>query len=142
VQAGKSAQLFGEPEQLHSYSYTPDVAAGLVALGSRPGTEGVWMLPVQPAESTSQVVARFAAALGKRIPTTSVPTWMLRALGVFHPMVREMAEMTYQWKQPYVVDDRKFRRTFGFGPTPWEAAIAATIDWARATYAKDLARAA
>lgn len=141
VLAGKSAQLFGEPEQLHSYSYTPDVAAGLVALGSRP-TEGVWMLPVQPAESTTEVVARFAAALGKRIPISVVSTWMLRALGVFHPMVREMAEMTYQWKQPYVVDDRKFRAAFGFGPTAWEPAIAATIDWARATYGKPVARAA
>lgn len=142
VLAGRSAQVFGEPEQLHSYSYTPDVAAGLVALGSRPGTEGVWMLPVLPAESTTEVTARFAAALGQRIPVSVVPTWMLRAVGVFHPMVREMVEMTYQWKQPYVVDDRKFRAAFGFGPTAWEPAIAATIDWARSTYGKDVARAA
>lgn len=56
--------------------------------------------------------------------------------------VREMAEMTYQWKQPYVVDDRKFRATFGFGATAWEPAIDETIAWARATYGVPAARAA
>ena len=135
VIAGKSAQLFGDPDQLHSYSYTPDVARGLVALGSRPGTEGVWMLPVQPAETTRAVVERFAKALGREIPISTVPTWVLRALGVFQPMMREMAEMTYQWKQPYVLDDAKFRKTFDIAPTPWNEAVAETLSWARATYA-------
>lgn len=41
-------------------------------------------------------------------------------------MMRELAEMTYQWKQPYVVDDAKFRATFGFGATPWDESIGVT----------------
>ncbi|MBS2014804.1 MAG: NAD(P)H-binding protein [Deltaproteobacteria bacterium] len=139
VLAGKSAQLFGDPQQRHAYSYTPDVAAGLVALGSRPGTEGVWMLPVQPAETTAQVVARFGAALGQRIAISPVPTWVVRAMGVFDPTMRELAEMTYQWKQPYVVDDGKFRQAFGFGPTPWDEAIETTVAWARAARSTRLA---
>ena len=134
VMAGKSAQLFGDPDQLHTYSYTPDVARGLVALGARANTEGVWMLPVQPAESTRAVVARFSAALGHDIPISTVPTWVLRAVGLFQPLMREMAEMTYQWKQPYVVDDRKFRAEFGMAPTPWDEAVKETVRWANATW--------
>ncbi len=142
VLAGKSAQLFGDPDQLHSYSFTPDVARGLVALGSRADTRGVWMLPVQPAESTRAVVGRFAAALGREIAVSAVPTWVLRAAGIFDPMMRELAEMTYQWKQPYVVDDATFRRTFGIGPTGWDDAVAQTLAWARATWETPRARAA
>jgi nucleoside-diphosphate-sugar epimerase len=142
VLAGKSAQVFGDPDQVHSYSFTPDVAAALVALGSRPGTEGTWMLPVQPAASTRALVERVARALGHEIAISSIPTWLLRGVGVFAPMLRELAEMTYQWKQPYVVDDTKFRRAFDLTPTAWDDAIAQTVDWARATWATPRAHAA
>lgn len=136
VLVGRSAQLFADPDQLHTYSYTPDVARGLVELGARAGNEGVWMLPAQPAETTRAVVARFAAALDREIAITTVPTWLLRIVGVFSPTMRELAEMTYQWKQPYVVDDSKFRTTFGVHPTPWKEAIAITLAWACGTWGK------
>jgi nucleoside-diphosphate-sugar epimerase len=142
VLAGKAGQVFGDPDQLHSYSFTPDVARGLVALGSRPDTHGVWMLPVQPAETTRAVVARFAAALGREIRLEAVPTWLLRALGLLNPTLRELAEMTYQWQQPYVVDDTKFRQAFALEPTPWDDAVAQTLAWAGATYASAAAQAA
>jgi hypothetical protein len=34
--------------------------------------------------------------------------------------------MTYQWKVPYVPDDRRFRAAFGVEPTPAAEAVAAT----------------
>jgi nucleoside-diphosphate-sugar epimerase len=134
VFANKSVEVFGDPRELHTYSYTGDVAAGLVALGSRTDAHGVWMLPVAPAESTGALIGRFSRALGRPIRTMQVPTWLLRGVGVFQPMMRELAEMTYQWKQPYVVDDAKFRATFGFGATPWDESIGATTAWAKATW--------
>lgn len=133
ILAGKSAQLFGDPDELHSYSYTPDVARGLVALG-RARASGVRMLPVQPAETTRAVVARFARALDREVAIQSVPTWLVRAIGLFDPQMRELAEMTYQWKQPYVVDDTKIRTELGLAPTPWDDAMATTIAWAQAKW--------
>jgi nucleoside-diphosphate-sugar epimerase len=134
VFADRAVEMFGDVDQLHSYSYIPDVAAGLVALGSRANAQGVWMLPVQPAESTRALVDRFSRALGRRIKTLEVPTFVLRAVGVFQPMMREIAEMAYQWKQAYVVDDAKFRATFGFGATPWDEQIGVTAAWAEAKW--------
>jgi nucleoside-diphosphate-sugar epimerase len=132
--AGKTAQVFDDPDQLHSYSYIPDVAAGLVALGSSEAVRGVWMLPVLPAETTRDVIARFSRSLGRDIGLSNLPTWLLRTIGVLYPMAREVAEMTYQWEQQYVLDDAKFRATFGFGATPWDTAIADTIAWAGSVY--------
>lgn len=134
VLRGKSAQVFGDPDRLHTYSYTPDVAAALVELGAREDARGVWMLPVQPAETTRAVIDRFARAAGQAISVSSVPNWMLCAVGVFQPTMRELAEMTYQWRQPYVIDDAKFRGAFVTRPTPWDEAIAKTLAWGRATY--------
>jgi nucleoside-diphosphate-sugar epimerase len=134
VLAGRSAQLFGDPDQPHSYSFTPDVARGLVALGSRSDARGIWMLPVQPAESMRTLVGRFASALGRAIALEPVPTWLMRVIGIVNPTMRELAEMTYQWKRPYLVDDAKFRRTFSLEPTAWDDAVAQTLAWGRATW--------
>ncbi len=131
ILAGKTAQVFGDPDQPHSYSFSPDVARSLVALGTRPGSNGVWMLPTLPAESTRSVIARFAAALGRNVAIQTVPTAMLRVMGLFSPMLRELAEMTYQWKQPFIVHSDNFQREFFIDPTPWSDAVAQTVMWAR-----------
>lgn len=129
VRAGKSAQLFGDPDQVHSYSYTPDVAAALVTLGAA-RARGLWMLPVQPAETTRALVSRMGTAIGRNIGISTLPSWLLRVIGVVQPMMRELAEMTYQWEQPYVLDDAKFRAAFGEGATPWDHAVVETVRWA------------
>jgi nucleoside-diphosphate-sugar epimerase len=43
--------------------------------------------------------------------------------------------MTYQWEQPYVLDDSKVRRELGLEPTPWDEAIATTVAWANGAHA-------
>lgn len=134
VLAGKPAIVFGDPDQPHSYSYTPDVAAGLVALGLDDDARGVSMLPVQPAEPTRAVIDRFARALDRAIRLRRLPTWALRVIGVGVPLVRELAEMAYQWEQPYRIDDTRFRARYGLTPTPWDEQVAATTRWARSTY--------
>src|SRR4051812_17628605 len=43
---GKTAQVMGDPDQPHSYSYTADVAAALATLGTAAGATGrAWHLP-------------------------------------------------------------------------------------------------
>jgi nucleoside-diphosphate-sugar epimerase len=133
---GRAVECFGDPDQPHSYSYGPDVARALVTLGTDEAAPGrIWHLPVNPAESTRQVIDRFAARLGHPIRIVRIPDWALQAAGVFWPLAREVAEMTYQWKVPYVVDDSAFRTVFGITPTPWDEVVGATLDWARPLYA-------
>ena len=88
---GKAVEVFGDPDLPHAYTYTEDVADGLVALGTRAHAHGVWMLPTLPAGSTRAMVERFERALGQPIPMSRVPSWLLRAAGVAVPMLRELA---------------------------------------------------
>ena len=44
--AGKRADFIGNPDLPHTYSYVPDIAAGLATLGTdERAVEGVWHLP-------------------------------------------------------------------------------------------------
>lgn len=132
VLAGKAAECFGDPDQLHSYTYAEDVVRGLALLGADDRALGeVWHLPTPAAESTRQLNDRVGRALGIDITTTRVPKWLLRGLGLFSPLMRELPEMMYQWEVPYVLDDAKFRRTFGVSATPIELAVDETARWAR-----------
>jgi nucleoside-diphosphate-sugar epimerase len=133
--AGKPGEVFGDPDVPHSYSYVEDVADGLVTLGTDERAKNrIWHLPVNSAEPTRVTIARAGRAIGVELSATRVPTWLLRSLGVFAPMLREIAEMTYQWQAPFVLDDSRFRATFGAEAAPWQPAMAATAAWARAEY--------
>ena len=64
---GKTAQVMGDPDQLHSYSYTPDVAAGLITLGTAPGGDRPDLAP--PGRPTPAPPAR-SSTTSTRSPAT------------------------------------------------------------------------
>jgi nucleoside-diphosphate-sugar epimerase len=49
-------------------------------------------------------------------------------------VLRELAEMNYQWEEPFVMSDRRFRERFGVTPTPLDDGAAATVEWAKRHY--------
>jgi len=136
--AGRRVWSPVDPDALHTYHYIPDVAAGLASLGEAPedALGRAWMLPCQPAGSLRDLVERIAKVLGRPIAVSRVPKPLLRAVGLFVPLVREMNEMLYQWDEPFVVDDRRFRERFGAQPAGLEVAARATLAWARDAYGR------
>jgi hypothetical protein len=134
--AGKTARVLVDPEAIHTYHYIPDVAAGLATLGCA-GAEVYgrpWMLPCAPAGSMRELVARLSRKLGRQIRLGSVPGWLVKAIGVFVPLVWNVGEMLYQWDEPFVVSDRRFRERFGQEPVDVDSAAAATVAWAERHY--------
>lgn len=120
----RAVEVFGNPKLPRSYSYIPDVARGLAVLGTRQESWGhVWHLPVAWSGSTEELVFALAQELGEPARLMRVTDLMLRAIGIFSPMIGAMREMTYQWKAPFVVDDRRFRETFGEQATAADEAI-------------------
>lgn len=134
--AGRGAQVLFDPDVPHAFHYTLDVAAGLATLGDAPDDAygRWWMLQAAPAESTRALITRFSEALGRTIPIERVPGLVLGVMGLFVPILRELAEMRYQWDRPFLVDDRRFRERFGLQPTPLAEGARATVEWAREHY--------
>ncbi len=130
---GKSAQVMGDPDQPHSYSYTPDVAAGLITLATAPGAVGqIWHLPVKETRTTRQLIEQVYALAGTRPRTLAAGRATLRALGLVKPAMREYLHTLYQFTDPWVVDDSRFRAAFGDLATPLDDALATTFAWYRA----------
>jgi nucleoside-diphosphate-sugar epimerase len=138
--AGRTAQVMGDPDRLHSYSYTPDVAAALIALGTSPGTTGqIWHLPVAQPWTTRQIIEHTYRLAGSRPRILAAGRTTLRAIGLVKPAMREYLHTLYQFTDRWVVDDGKFRNAFGDRSTPLDEALAATLAWYRAADAAPLA---
>ena len=135
---GHGGQVIVDPDMVHTYHYIPDVAAGLATLGSASDDAfgKPWMLPCRPAESFRDLVRRLEQPFGRPIPLQAVPDWMQLVMSVFIPPLRETGEMRYQWQEPFVIDDSKFRQRFGALPEDADRAAAATVAWARTHYAR------
>jgi nucleoside-diphosphate-sugar epimerase len=132
--AGKPARTPVDPDTPHTYHFIPDVAAGLAALGEDPDAEGRYMLPCRPAVTTRELIGFMARALGRQADVRRIPPLLLKALGVVVPLLRELDEMAYQWEEPFLVDDGKFRARYGDRSTPLEEAARATAEWGAAAF--------
>ena len=135
--AGKTAYSPYPLDAVHTYHYIPDVAAGLAALGcaSDDVCGAWWMLPCRPAGTLRQLVSRLAAAAGRELPVAQLPRWAVKGMGLVAPIMHELAEMLYQWDEPFVIDDRRFRARFGIQPIDEWTAASDTVAWATAHYA-------
>jgi nucleoside-diphosphate-sugar epimerase len=128
--AGKRADFIGNPDLPHTYSYVPDIAAGLATLGTDGrAVGGVWHLPGPETVTTRQLLELVAGNVGHPVGVRSVPKLAVRALSLFNPMMRELAEMSYEFGEPFVLDTSKYQSTFAPAATPLTTAIAATVAW-------------
>ncbi len=52
---------------------------------------------------------------------------LIRAMGLFDPMMRELPEVAYQLREPFVLDSSAAQRTFALAPTPWDDVLTGVI---------------
>jgi nucleoside-diphosphate-sugar epimerase len=129
---GRRATVMGDPDQLHSYAYTPDVAAGLITLATEPAAVGsVWHLPVTETRTTRQIVEQIYGLAGRRPRMFAAGRTTIRLLGLVQPVMREYLHTLYQFSERWVVDDSRFRTAFGGATTPFDEALATTLEWYR-----------
>lgn len=132
VLAGKKAQIMGNPDLPHTYSYVPDIAAGLATLGVRDEADGrAWHLPNPQTLTTRQFVAKIGEAVGTAGAVSAMPKAMLNVVGLFNGNVRELKEMLYEFEEPFIVDSSAFETAFDQRATDLDEAIAATVAWYR-----------
>lgn len=126
---GKKAQAFGNPDRIHTYTYTPDAARATALLGNTDDAfNQVWHVPTTSEKLTNREwIGLIAKALGTEPRIQSVPRWMVRLLGLFIPVMREFPEMLYQYENDYCFDSSKFENRFGIKATTPEEGIRSLI---------------
>lgn len=127
---GKKANWFMNADKIHSFTYTPDAAKATALLGNTADAwNQVWHLPTDPARITGQqMISLFAREMKQPDKVMVMPMWLLRVLGLFMPLMREMPEMMYQYDRDYFFDSAKFQQRFGIQPTTYENGVKATIE--------------
>lgn len=126
---GKKASWMGDASTLHSFTYTPDAAKATAILGnSEEAFRETWHLPTASPLTGKEWIELTASLFGSQPKYRSVSKGMLRLLGLFIPVMREMPEMFYQYDRDYVFDSSKFERTFDMKPTPAQKAILEIIE--------------
>jgi nucleoside-diphosphate-sugar epimerase len=125
---GKAAQVFGDPDLMHSFTYVPDIARALVSVADSADAFGqAWNVPNAPDRTLHEVLTLVAAHLDRELKVQVMPKWMLSAAGLFNVNAREMKEMLYQWERPFRVDSSKFAERFWADATSFEDGLAATV---------------
>jgi nucleoside-diphosphate-sugar epimerase len=132
--AGRRADFLGNPDLAHTYSYVPDIAVGLATLGTdERGAGQVWHLPGPQTVTTRALLDLVATEVGHPVAVRNVPKLAVRALGLVNPRMRELAEMSYEFEAPFVLDTTKYTTVFGAAVTPLATAVAQTVAWYQTT---------
>lgn len=130
--AGKGAQLLGDPDTPHTYTFIDDFASGLVTLAEHEDALGeVWHIPSAETVTTRRFIEMVFAKLQRPATLNPVPKLVITLLALFVPPMAAVKETSYQREHPWVVDHSKFSHAFGSKPTPHEQAISLTLDWFR-----------
>jgi nucleoside-diphosphate-sugar epimerase len=110
---------------VHTYTFTPDAAVATALLGNTMDAfNQVWHVPTTKERLTSLQWIELAAREARVTPAYQVaPLWLLRILGIFIPVMRELPEMMYQFESDYVFDSSKFEKRFGITATSPEEGI-------------------
>jgi len=130
--SGKPANLLGNIDLPHTYTYIKDFARALVKLSENDKATGqIWHIPNATTMTTRQLVELVEKEIGQSIKIRTAGRLMVTLLGLFNPMIKEVKEMMYEWEHPYIVDHSKYEQTFGIDVTPHEVAIKETVAWYR-----------
>lgn len=128
---GKKAQAFGNIDKIHTYTFTPDAAKATALLGNTADVYNqVWHVPTTKEKlTTRQWIELIANELDVKAKIQKVPTWMIRLLGLFNPVLREFPEMMYQNEMDYFFDSSKFEKRFGITATAPTDGIKIMMDY-------------
>ena len=130
VRQGKGVSVLGRADRPHTWSFTGDVARMLVTAGTDPGAWGrAWHVPSNEPRSQRQVIDDFARAAGVgQVRVGEIPSVVLGGMGLFSPLLREVRETEYQFRDDFVMDSSAAQAAFGLKPAPWEEIVAVTVD--------------
>lgn len=134
---GRLARWPGDPDLPMTACFIGDFGRGLADLGQHPDAAGkVFHVPVPPAITGRRFIGIVCEQAGTTPKVGRFTPGMVRALKLFVPVVREGAELLYQFEQPFLVDDSRIRELTGRAATGWDEATGQTLAWYRADPAR------
>ena len=127
---GKKAQWLCDAKKVHNMGYTPDLAKGTAILGNtHDAYNQIWNLPTDSEKITGEGwINLFAKEMNSSNKYQVLPNWLIKILGFFIPIMKELPEMNYQFDRDYYFDSSKFNKRFNYTPTKNAIAVKQTVE--------------
>jgi len=131
---GGTANVIGPIDTPHEFIFVPDLAETLIALSEKQEAYGsAWNVAGPGLTTTRQFAELVFGAVHQKPRLRVAGKFMLRVLGLFNPLLREIVEMHYLWTTPVKLDDTRLRQLLpNLHKTPYPEGIRQTIDAMRA----------
>jgi nucleoside-diphosphate-sugar epimerase len=129
ILAGKPADLLAPIDTPHEWIYVPDLAPVIADLFERPDAFGTAYNVAGAGILTAREFAtKLCAEANRPLRFREAGPLLLRALGIFNPLMRELVEMSYLNETPVLLNDAKLEGVLGpIRRTPYDAGIRATV---------------
>ncbi len=131
----RTANMIGPIDTPHEFAFVPDVGPVLLDLADRPEAYGRWWHLGGPGTVTQREFAtRVFAAVGRPPKLRVAGKNIVRVMGLFNPLMRELVEMSYLQTTPVVLDDSALQKLLGpVKKTSYEEGIRKTLEAMRST---------
>lgn len=129
LQKNKRPNWLLDIDRKHSFTYTPDAARATAMLGNNTDAYNqVWHLPTDKNTLTvREIINLFSQEMNVNSKPVVLSPLLIKLIGLFVPVMREMPEMLYQYNFDYVFNSRKFDETFGMEATPYREGVRQTV---------------
>ncbi|MEO0061136.1 MAG: hypothetical protein RL343_754 [Actinomycetota bacterium] len=123
----KAAMVIGDPTKKHSWSFIPDIATTMVAASQYRGEwNRVWHVPSGEPKSRVEILNELNALSSSRGKLFVVPQFLLKLMGWFSPLYREVLASSYQFTNDFVIDSVETQKALNVSATPWKEALKLT----------------
>ncbi len=128
---GKRANWLGPASTPHEFLYVPDAAPVLAELAAHEDAYGeAWNLGGAGEITGGEFIQKVYRALGREPKFRSAGRRLLRLMGLFNPLMRELVEMLYLAETPVILDDSKLAARLGrLEKTSYDDGIRQTLKW-------------
>jgi hypothetical protein len=110
ARAGKTADVLAPDTTPHEFIFVDDLAPIIADLFERPDAFGTaYNVAGSGTITTREFVRQLLAADGKPQKTRAAGPAILKLMGLFNPLMRELVEMHYLQTNPVLLDDTKLR---------------------------------
>jgi nucleoside-diphosphate-sugar epimerase len=126
---GTRANWFVDADKKHSFTFTPDAAKATALLGNTDDAYNtVWHLPTDKNALTGrEFISLFSREMNVPNKVFVMPVWVIKIVGLFVPVLKEMREMMYQYDRDYFFDSSKFEKRFKISPTTYSEGVRQTV---------------
>lgn len=127
--AGKTVSVFKSADAAHTWTAIDDVARLLVIVAAdERGWGRAWHTPSNAPRTQREVVGELCRTAGvDPVKVNEYPSALIRMLGLFNPLIRELDEVAYQFERPFVMDSTAAQTTFAQEPTPWPQILTSLV---------------